>query len=356
MRFRSTLACLGAASLAIGPALALSAPAGASQLSQLQAKASQIESQISSTTQQIGVLGQRYDEALDQINTLNAEITATKDQIAADQQHVAIDKVRLRTVAINSYIHDGTIGQSNPLFSGNQRTYEAQQEYGKIASGNLDEAVASLHTAEVQLNAAEVSLTTQQQQATAVANAAAQEKAAAQAQQNQLNAALGQVKGQIGVLVQQEQAAAAAAAAAKTQSVLTAGATFPPPPPAGGAGTAVSAAESQLGVPYVWGGTDPRGTPGDPSGGFDCSGLVMWAWGQAGVGLPHFSGSQFEDTAPVPVSAMQPGDILFYGPGGDEHEAMYVGAGEMIEAPQTGEVVHITPVRLGDGFAGVHRP
>ena len=264
MRFRSTLACLGAASLAIGPALALSAPAAASQLSQLQAKASQIESQISSDTQQIGVLGQRYDEALDQINTLNAEITATKDQIAADQQHVAVDKVRLRTVAINSYIHDGTIEQSNPLFSGNQRTYEAQQEYGKIASGNLDEAVASLHTAEVQLNAAEVSLTTQQQQATAVANAAAQEKAAAQAQQNQLNAALGQVKGQIGVLVQQEQAAAAAAAAAKTQSVLTAGATFPPPPPAGGAGTAVSAAESQLGVPYVWGGTDPAAPPAIP--------------------------------------------------------------------------------------------
>jgi cell wall-associated NlpC family hydrolase len=53
---------------------------------------------------------------------------------------------------------------------------------------------------------------------------------------------------------------------------------------------------------------------------------------------------------------MEPGDILFYGAGGDEHEAMYVGGGQMIEAPQTGEVVHITPIRLNGGFAGVHRP
>jgi peptidoglycan DL-endopeptidase RipA len=82
----------------------------------------------------------------------------------------------------------------------------------------------------------------------------------------------------------------------------------------------------------------------------------MWAWAQAGVNLPHYSGAQFNDTVPVPVSGMAPGDILFYGPGGDEHEAMYIGGGQMIEAPQTGELVHVTPIRLGGGFAGVRRP
>jgi cell wall-associated NlpC family hydrolase len=82
----------------------------------------------------------------------------------------------------------------------------------------------------------------------------------------------------------------------------------------------------------------------------------MWAWAQAGVDLPHYSGAQFDDTAPVPVADMEPGDILFYGPGGSQHVAMYVGGGEMIEAPETGEVVHITPIRLGDGFVGVGRP
>ncbi len=55
------------------------------------------------------------------------------------------------------------------------------------------------------------------------------------------------------------------------------------------------------------------------------------------MGLPHYSGAQMADTAPVPVSrTSQPGDLLFYGPGGSEHVAMYVGGGEMIEAPYTG--------------------
>jgi peptidoglycan DL-endopeptidase CwlO len=342
--------------LSAAPVLMTSSRVGADQISNLQAKASQIEQQISADTQQIGVLGQRYDEELDQINQLNAQITATKDQIATDQHHVTVDRIRLRTVAINSYVSEGGLVQVSPLFSGDQKTLAAAQEYGRVATGNLDIAVAGLHSAEVQLNAAEASLTTQEQQAQSAANTAAQEKAAAQSQQSQLNATLGQVKGEIGVLVAQQQAAEAAAAAAAARAAMSADPNFPPPPPAGGAGTAVAAAESQLGVPYVWGGVDPRGTPGDPSGGFDCSGLVMWAWAQAGVDMPHYSGAQFDDTAPVPVSAMEPGDILFYGPGGDEHEAMYVGGGEMIEAPETGEVVHITSIRLGDGFAGVRRP
>ena len=113
---------------------------------------------------------------------------------------------------------------------------------------------------------------------------------------------------------------------------------------------AVAAAESQLGVPYVWGGESPRAS------GFDCSGLTAWAWGQAGVPLPHYSGAQMADTAPVPVSDLEPGDLLFYGPGGSEHVAMYIGGGEMIEAPYTGAYVWITGLRLGDGFVGAGRP
>jgi cell wall-associated NlpC family hydrolase len=349
------------------PLFGSSTPAAADQISDLQAKASQIEQQINAETQQIGVLGQKYDQAQGQIQTLNAEIASTRAQIAADDQKVTVDRSNLQKVAINSYINSGSTGAANPLFASNQKNFAVAQEYGQVATGSLDVAVANLHTAQVQLNGAEASLTTQQQQQQAAANAAQAAERQAQAQQSQMNATLGSVKGQIATLVAQQQAAAAAAQAAATQARLAAAnrqaagsssaatASYPPAPPAGGAGGAVSAAESQLGVPYVWGGTDPRGTSGDPSGGFDCSGLVMWAWAQAGVQLPHYSGAQFDDTTPVSVSDMEPGDILFYGPGGDEHEAMYVGSGEMIEAPETGEVVHITPIRLGDGFAGVHR-
>ena len=115
----------------------------------------------------------------------------------------------------------------------------------------------------------------------------------------------------------------------------------------------MQAAESQIGVPYVWGGESPKGSA---SPGFDCSGLTAWSWGQVGVGLPHYSGAQMADSTPVPVSDLQPGDLLFYGPGGSEHVAMYVGGGQMIEAPYTGASVWLTGLRLGSGFVGAGRP
>ena len=344
-------------SLSLLSALALPAPGQAATVGSLQAQADRLQAQIQSTGAQISALGQRYDQTQDQLASIDNQIATTKDKIATDQQHVAIDQVHLRSAAVDAYMSDGVAGQANPLFSGNQKTYAATEEYGQVATGNLDVAVANLHTAQVTLDAARADLLVQQGSAQSALNAAAAAQSEANQQQAVLEADLGQVKGQLGTLEQEAQEAANAHESSLSQAVLVDGANFPPPPSAGGAaGVAVQAAESQLGVPYVWGGTSPRGTPGDPSGGFDCSGLVMWAWGQAGVGLPHYSGSQFDDTAPVPVSDMEPGDILFYGAGGSQHEAMYVGGGEMIEAPETGEVVHITPIRLGDGFAGVHRP
>ncbi len=336
--------------------LAAPATTQAATIGSLQAQANQLQQQISTTTAEIGALGQRYDQAQGQLQAIENQITATQNKIAADEHSVAIDKVHLRSAAIDAYVTSGTNTQSNPLFSGNQNTFAAQQEYGDVATGNLDVAVANLHTAEVALNSQKAVLQTERGSAQAAVNAAQAARQQANALQAQLDSELSQVKGQIGVLEQQAAAAAAARAAQPSPAVLASSANLPPLPPAGGAATAVAAAESQVGVPYVWGGTSPRGTPGDPSGGFDCSGLVMWAWAQAGVSLPHFSGAQFADTAPVSVSNMQPGDILFYGPGGSDHEAMYIGGGEMVEAPYTGADVHITPIRLGSGFAGVHRP
>ena len=122
------------------------------------------------------------------------------------------------------------------------------------------------------------------------------------------------------------------------------------PPPTGPPGArAVYWAETQLGVAYQW-------AAEDPGVGFDCSGLTSWAWGMAGTPLAHYSGSQFAATAPVAVTDLQPGDLLFYGPGGSEHVAMFIGGGDMIEAPRSGETVWVTPVRTGDGFAGAGRP
>ena len=112
---------------------------------------------------------------------------------------------------------------------------------------------------------------------------------------------------------------------------------------------AVQAALSQVGVSYQY-------DTAEPGVAFDCSGLTMWAWGQAGVTLSHYSGAQMQESAPVPVSDLEPGDLLFYGPGGGDHVAMYIGNGQQVEATTPGSTVMVNPLRLTDDFAGAGRP
>lgn len=93
--------------------------------------------------------------------------------------------------------------------------------------------------------------------------------------------------------------------------------------------TVVAAAYSKLGCPYVWGASGPNS--------FDCSGLVMWCYAQAGVSLDHYSGSQGQSGAIIPLSQAQPGDILWK----SGHVGIYIGNGQYIHAPRTGEVVKV---------------
>jgi cell wall-associated NlpC family hydrolase len=108
----------------------------------------------------------------------------------------------------------------------------------------------------------------------------------------------------------------------------------------------VGFAMQQLGVPYVWGGASP--------GAFDCSGLVMWAYAQVGVSLPHSSYAQWGYGVAVSVDQLEPGDILFFD--GLGHEGLYIGSGEFIEAPHTGAFVQISSLasRMGD-YVGARR-
>lgn len=187
----------------------------------------------------------------------------------------------------------------------------------------------------------------------AAAAAAAQEAAAAAAQAAAERAA------QEVALQQQEQQQAAEAAQqaaqtrqaavvqANTSAVESATTTTVPaetssapslPAPSSAAATAVAAAESRVGDPYVWGAAGPDE--------FDCSGLVMWAYEQAGIDLPHYSGAQFSDTTQIPMSDLEPGDLVFPANPG-EHVAMYVGNGEIVQAPYTGADVQIVPLDPG---------
>lgn len=112
----------------------------------------------------------------------------------------------------------------------------------------------------------------------------------------------------------------------------------------------IKRAMSQIGVPYSWGGGNAAGkSNGIDSGsgtvGFDCSGLVLYAFAGVGIKLPHYSGSQYDMGRKVPTSQMRRGDVLFWGPGGSQHVAIYLGNNQMIEAPYTGSHVKISPVR-----------
>lgn len=111
----------------------------------------------------------------------------------------------------------------------------------------------------------------------------------------------------------------------------------------------IARAQSQIGTPYVWGGGDANGPTTGVNGGsvsgFDCSGLVLYAFAAAGVALPHYTGYQYQRGTQVPASEAQRGDLLFWGPGGNQHVAIYLGDGTMIEAPQSGQNVTIAPVR-----------
>ncbi|MEI2698635.1 MAG: NlpC/P60 family protein [Microthrixaceae bacterium] len=108
--------------------------------------------------------------------------------------------------------------------------------------------------------------------------------------------------------------------------------------PNGRASAAIAAAQSRLGTPYRWGGTTPAG--------FDCSGLMLWSWAQAGVSLPRTSGAQRSYTQRISFDQLQPGDLVFSG-NPVYHVGMYIGGGQMIHSPQTGDVVKISAVRTG---------
>jgi peptidoglycan DL-endopeptidase CwlO len=111
----------------------------------------------------------------------------------------------------------------------------------------------------------------------------------------------------------------------------------------------LKAAESRLGMPYVWGGDGPTD--------FDCSGLVQWSFAQAGVVMPRVAAEQALTGPQVPLRELEPGDLLFYhtdptAPDYISHVAIYIGDGEMLQAPMPGLDVEIVPADFGSEFAG----
>jgi cell wall-associated NlpC family hydrolase len=159
-------------------------------------------------------------------------------------------------------------------------------------------------------------------------------------------------------------AAAAAAAAAQAEQQQQTTTPTPPPvtsgPPPDTTGTvsaakgeqAVHYAESQIGKPYQWGAAGPDT--------YDCSGLTMWAYSQVDVHLLHYTGYQWEEGVHIPISSLRPGDLVFFAtdtsdPNTIHHVGMFIGSGEMVEAPYTGANVRISSIYRSD-LIGAVRP
>jgi len=123
----------------------------------------------------------------------------------------------------------------------------------------------------------------------------------------------------------------------------------PPKPKATLGQRAAKAALRAVGVPYRWGGSSP-------AGGFDCSGLVYWAYGRLGISVPHSSYALYGLGRNVPRSRLKPGDVLFFS--GLGHVGLYIGRGRMVHAPYSGRTVEIVPLgrsHYGSRLVGARR-
>ena len=153
-----------------------------------------------------------------------------------------------------------------------------------------------------------------------------------------------QARARLAALAEQRTTAATEPTTFGAVAVTPEGATALPPSQYGGV---VGVAMQYLGVPYVWGGASPSG--------FDCSGLIMYAYAKLGVSLPHYTGAQYQLGSPVSQDQLQPGDLVFFD--GLGHAGIYIGGNQFIHAPHTGDVVKISPISgwYADRWVGARR-
>ena len=404
------IAAPGAGATGTSSSTTLPGPApNQSQINSTQSQVSQVEATLTQEEQQSSLLDNRYDTAVqslqnaqDALQKINATLTTTRAAVQVDKHHLSND-------AVKAYIYATPQTQFASLFSTSATLGDARNQYIEGIVGNLDHARAILQTTESHLQSQESQQQNIESQAQSEANQAKSLAAANEQEATATKATLSQVQGQLAQEVAQAEveeaqaeaaAAAKAASAAQAQKAAAAAAAAAAVAEAvggsasgaaatdaadqaassssstgdsgsstdsgsvGGTGVgdseqmaAVQAAVSQLGTPYVFGGE----TPGV---GFDCSGLVQWAWGQAGVSIPRTTESQWPDLPHVSLSALEPGDLLYYynldGDDQVDHVVMYTGSGPygtdtVIQAPYTGSSVSYSPI-FTEGLIGAARP
>ena len=364
------------ASVALLGILVFPHSARADQISDKRAQAARIASQIDALGLQESALSEQYDKAVLDEQSAATQVASARDQLRQAAAAETDARRQVRQVAIDAYTGGGESALAQQAGGGvlSAQDQLLRSAYTEMLASNRQDVVDRYRAAALQANTAEAQLSQAQRQAAARVDAVRAATASVKQAQAQLQATYAQVNGQLATLVahaqaaeearreQQAQAALARQRAAQQAQLLAAqqaqsrAEPVAAPDPAGapnvaavpigrGGAVAVQAAETRLGDPYVWGAAGPDS--------FDCSGLTMWAWAHAGVSLPHYSGAQYAATTHIPMSDLQPGDLVFFADPG-EHEAMYIGNGQIIEAPHTGADVRIMP--LYSQFVQASRP
>jgi peptidoglycan DL-endopeptidase CwlO len=335
-RFRRGVA-IAAGMVSIAGLVVFASGAGASPpptVAQAQARVNQLTSQFDKVTEQLDQASQQLTAAQTRLAQLRTDVKHADAQFLAAQTTVA-------QIAAATFEDTSATSVAGVLTSGNPSVVLRQGALLEELSGNR-----SAQTQQLLDDASQLAAVEQEQQRTEDGIAA-------------LKASLTDHKNSLGKLIAAEQATLDSLTVPEQQTVKTNslggnGSSAPVTytgPTSTEADKAVAFAYAQLGCPYVYGATGPCNM------GFDCSGLAMAAWAAAGVGIPRDSYEQWASLPHVPLSSIEPGDLLEYN--GESHVAIYVGGGYIIDAPQTGMDVEKIPESTpwyADNLDGVLQP
>jgi peptidoglycan DL-endopeptidase CwlO len=305
----------GAASLAICAALVPGATANAASGSGNPSSLKAVLARANALSQQIDALSQQYDSLQVQLSQARKEAKLAQEDAAVDGQLLGKDEQAISAIAVEGYMSNGMNPVLQLLQSANPQTL-------------LDRA--SMMTQLAQQNDAKISLVS------SAATAAQRAKGAAAQEQQQAKRLSKEMAAKV-AQIQKKENFFNGEAFKKAEEIFQKTGHYPIVHVAGDSigVQALNWALAEIGKPYVWGGAGPNG--------FDCSGLVVWAYEHVGISLTHFTGAQWNEVRHIPISELKPGDLLFFF-ADISHVGMYVGNGLMVDAPTFGQDVQVQPI------------
>jgi cell wall-associated NlpC family hydrolase len=347
-RFRGTfLASLLVVSLAVAaslaPADAFAAPTSPA-IQAKQAEAAAAQDKLQSMSDDLETKIEDYNAVTEALDKTRQDIQTTRDQLTATEKRLSDAEDVLAVRAEGMYKGGGVDMVQVLLGTDSFEDFVARIELLDAISRQDAQLVADVKDARQKVASQESALENRETEQVALRQQAESKKAEVQAAVAQQSAFLASLNAEVQQLIKEQeaqQAAIAAALAAKAKAAAQSSAGRTPGAPGATHDGVVGIALQYLGVPYLWGGTTPSG--------FDCSGFVQYCYRQVSVNLPRTSREQFKVgtfIAASDLSALKPGDLLFFGYNADpsriHHVAMYVGNGNFIHAPGTGDHVKIS--------------